>query len=77
MSVLDAQPRSATVRALEETLTLVIGSEEFYEVLQEQSEIAEGVIRLLCGRLREANTTDATEALPPSTMELGRLSITE
>ncbi len=55
MSVLDAEPRSATATALEATELLRIGSEEFYEVLREQIEIAEGVIHVLSSRLREAN----------------------
>lgn len=55
MAVLDASPRSATVIAADETVALSIGSEEFYEILHEQVEIAEGVIRTLTRRLREAN----------------------
>jgi ATP/ADP translocase/HEAT repeat protein len=55
MAVLDASPRSATAAALEDTDMLRIGSEEFYEVLHERVDIAEGVIRMLTRRLREAN----------------------
>jgi CRP-like cAMP-binding protein len=54
MAVLDRQPRSATALATVETEVLWIGNEEFYEILHEQVEIAEGVIRLLSARLREA-----------------------
>jgi hypothetical protein len=61
MAVLDREPRSASAVAVEETEVLWIGSDEFYEVLHEQVEIAEGVIRMLSGRLRGA------------TAELGRL----
>jgi ATP/ADP translocase len=61
MAVLDREPRSASAVALEETEVLWIGSEEFYEVLHEQVEIAEGVIRMLSNRLRGA------------TAELGRI----
>ncbi|MGA2382908.1 MAG: Npt1/Npt2 family nucleotide transporter [Gemmatimonadales bacterium] len=57
MAVLDEVPRSATATATEETEVLRIGSEEFYEILHEQVEIAEGVIRMLTGRLREADAT--------------------
>jgi len=53
MSVLDRASRSATATALEETELLRIGSDEFYEILHEQVEIAEGVIRVLCTRLRQ------------------------
>jgi ATP/ADP translocase/HEAT repeat protein len=55
MAVLDSEPRSADAVAEEESEVLRIGSEEFYEILHEQVEIAEGVIRLLSGRLREAD----------------------
>jgi CRP-like cAMP-binding protein len=61
MAVLQGEPRSASATALEDTEVLWVGSEEFYEILHEQVEIAEGVIRMLSGRLREA------------TAELGRL----
>lgn len=57
MAVLDASARSATALALEDTELLQIGSEEFYEVLHEQAEIAEGVIRVLTRRLRETDET--------------------
>jgi len=52
MSVLDEAPRSATATAIEETEVLRIGNEEFYEILHEQVEIAEGVIRVLADRVR-------------------------
>jgi ATP/ADP translocase/HEAT repeat protein len=55
MAVLDEVPRSATAVALGEAELLRIGSEEFYEILHEQVEIAEGVIRMLTHRLREAD----------------------
>jgi ATP/ADP translocase/HEAT repeat protein len=55
MSVLDEAPRSACAKALEDCELLRIGSEEFAEVLHEQVEIAEGVIRVLSRRLRETN----------------------
>ncbi len=55
MAVLDEVPRSATAVAKDETEVLAIGSEEFYEMLHEQVEIAEGIIRMLTHRLREAD----------------------
>ncbi len=55
MAVLDEVPRSADAVAMEETDLLRIGSEEFYELLHEQVEIAEGVIRMLTHRLRDAD----------------------
>ncbi|HEY2805737.1 MAG TPA: HEAT repeat domain-containing protein [Gemmatimonadales bacterium] len=53
MAVLDSEPRSATVRATSEAEALRIGSEEFYEILHEQIDIAEGVIRMLSRRIRQ------------------------
>jgi ATP/ADP translocase/HEAT repeat protein len=53
MSVLDAGPRTATCTAATDTEVLAVTSEEFYEILYEQAEIAEGVIRMLVKRLRE------------------------
>ena len=57
MAVLDEAPRSADAVAVEETDLLRIGSEEFYELLHEQVEIAEGIIKMLTRRLREADAT--------------------
>lgn len=55
ISVLDAGPRTATVTAEAATDVLAVTSEEFYEILYEQAEIAEGVIRMLVKRLRDAS----------------------
>ncbi len=55
MAVLDEEPRSGTAVVEEEAEVLRIGSEEFYEILHEQVEIAEGVIRMLTRRLRDAD----------------------
>ncbi len=55
MAVLDDEPRIASAVAVDEVEVLRIASEAFYEILHEQVEIAEGVIRMLVGRLREAD----------------------
>lgn len=55
MAILDAVPRSGTATAEQDTEVLRIGSDEFYEILHEQVEIAEGVIRMLTRRLRDAD----------------------
>jgi len=65
MAVLDEVPRSGTAVVEEEAEVLRIGSEEFYEILHEQVEIAEGVIRMLTRRLREADAV--IQKLHPST----------
>lgn len=55
ISVLDDGPRTATVVAEEQSEVLSIAGEDFYEILREQAEIAEGVIRILVKRLRDAD----------------------
>jgi ATP/ADP translocase/HEAT repeat protein len=54
MSILDAVPRSADAVATAQTEVLRISSEAFYDILHEQPEIAEGVIRTLTRRLRDS-----------------------
>lgn len=54
MAILDNEPRSATVSAIEETEVLRISQADFYAILHERSEIAEDVIRVLTRRLRAA-----------------------
>lgn len=60
MAVLDSGPRSATAVAASDVQVLHIGSAAFRDVLHEQPAIAEGIIRTLSQRLREAN--EALEA---------------
>jgi CRP/FNR family transcriptional regulator/CRP/FNR family cyclic AMP-dependent transcriptional regulator len=55
MSLLDAEPRSASVVAANDVKVLKIGQESFYDILYERTEIVQGVISLLIRRLREAN----------------------
>jgi CRP-like cAMP-binding protein len=51
-SLLDNQPRVATATALEQTRTLRIDREEFYDLLSDHVRIAESVLRSLSRRLR-------------------------
>ena len=55
MSILDAEPRSASVTALDELTLLKIKREDFSEILAEKPEISRGIIKVLTNRLREAN----------------------
>jgi CRP-like cAMP-binding protein len=54
MAILDASPRSATVTALADVTLLKIAREDFEELLQEKHAIAQGIIKVLTRRLREA-----------------------
>lgn len=53
MAILDSEPRSATVQATAPTQALKLEREDFYELLYERMDIARGIIKVLCRRLRE------------------------
>ena len=55
MAVLDASERSADALARSDCEALKIDSEAFYDILHEQPEIAEGILKVLTRRLREAD----------------------
>lgn len=52
LSILDAQPRSASVFALNPVRALRISREDFYELMVEKRGIAQGIIKVLSRRLR-------------------------
>ncbi len=56
MAILDSEPRSATVTAAESLRALRIEREDFYELMSEKMEIAQGVIQVLTRRLRASNS---------------------
>jgi CRP-like cAMP-binding protein len=53
LAVLDPEPRSASVTSTADTHLFRIAKEPFDEVMADRPEIAQGVIRALCGRIRE------------------------
>ncbi len=53
MAILDSEPRSATVRAKSAVNALKIEREDFYDVMNEKTEIAQGIIKVLTRRLRQ------------------------
>lgn len=55
MSLIDNEPRSAHVIAMEESKLLVLRREDFLICLQEIPGIALGVLRSMCQRLRQAD----------------------
>lgn len=54
MAILDAAPRSATVTALIDVALLKIAREDFQEIMGDKHAIAQGIIKVLSRRLREA-----------------------
>jgi CRP-like cAMP-binding protein len=59
LALLDAEPRSASARALGEVLALRLERAPFLELIDERPELARGILRILAQRLREttARTT--------------------
>jgi CRP-like cAMP-binding protein len=58
MSILDAEPRSASVFAVSDVVLLKIKQEDFYEMISERPEIAQGVIKVLTRRLRRNSKSE-------------------
>jgi CRP/FNR family transcriptional regulator, cyclic AMP receptor protein len=58
MAVIDDHPRSATVRALDETECVAIRRADFLETLQRRPEIAIRLLPILVRRLRQAEARD-------------------
>jgi len=60
MAVLDAEPRVASVSAVEETRLLRLDQAPFYQLMGNRIEVAHGIIRVLCQYLR-ARVRDVKE----------------
>jgi CRP-like cAMP-binding protein len=56
ISMIDGKPRSATVTVTEDTRTLAIPHQVFEELTGEEPEFARGLLKLLCARLRQAES---------------------
>ena len=52
MAIIDKAPRSATVKALEETDCFVISLDEFEKLMSDAHPIIQTVLKILSGRLR-------------------------
>jgi len=55
LALLDAEPRSATAIAQGEVLAFRLDQEDFYDVMEERSEVLRNIMRVLCQRLRRQN----------------------
>jgi HEAT repeat protein len=54
-SLLDPEPRSATVTAISDTLLLRLNQETFYDIMADRIEVVKGILRILVRRLRHQN----------------------
>jgi CRP-like cAMP-binding protein len=52
LALLDTEPRTATIQALEDTLLFRLDQEPFYELMSDRVEVAMGTIQMLAGNLR-------------------------
>jgi len=55
VALLEARPRSASVTALEDTHLLRLDQEPFYDLIEDRTEVARGVIRVLIQRVHLLN----------------------
>jgi CRP-like cAMP-binding protein len=55
LSLIDAESRSASVKAHSDCYLFKIDQEPFYELLDSRPEIAKGFLKMLCKRLRILN----------------------
>ena len=52
LAVLDAEPRSASVTAVANTHVFRLDQDALYELMADRIEVARGIIRMLCRRVR-------------------------
>jgi CRP-like cAMP-binding protein len=55
LSLLDTETRSASATAQTQTLLLKIDQEPFYDLMETRIEVAKGIIKTLCRRLKAQN----------------------
>jgi CRP/FNR family transcriptional regulator, cyclic AMP receptor protein len=55
LSLLDTETRSASVTAVSDCILFRIDQEPFYDVMEYCPDVAKGIIKILCKRLRTAN----------------------
>lgn len=55
LALLDPEPRSASATAMKDSLVLRLDQEAFYELMSERTEVAKGILKVLCRRIRHQN----------------------
>jgi CRP/FNR family transcriptional regulator, cyclic AMP receptor protein len=63
MSLIDNQPRSANVIAIDESEVLILSRPAFSQQIEENPRVAQGIMRELCRRLRRADAAIGSLAL--------------
>ena len=62
ISMIDGRPRSATVTVDEDVRALALDHADFEKLLDEQPDVARGMLKTLCSRLREAEASAGSAA---------------
>jgi CRP-like cAMP-binding protein len=62
LSLLDTDTRSASATSVNEALLLKIDQEPFYELMESRIEVAKGIIKTLCRRLKAQNEKSVQKA---------------
>lgn len=57
LATLDPEPRSASITALEDSLLFALEQESLYELMAEHIEVARGIIKVLCQKVRATIST--------------------
>jgi len=53
LAALDPEPRSATIKTVEDSMVFKISSSVIYNLISEYPNVARGIIKILCERIRE------------------------
>jgi len=56
LAALDPEPRSAAIKTTEDTLVFKIESTVIYNLISEYIDVAKGIIKILCQRVRESSS---------------------
>jgi len=57
VSLLDTEPRSASVTAIADSVLFSLEQEDFYKILQKNRDVAQGIMKTLIARFRKGNAT--------------------
>jgi CRP/FNR family cyclic AMP-dependent transcriptional regulator len=64
LSLLDTDTRSASATTVTEAFLLKIDQEPFYELMESRIEVAKGIIKTLCRRLKAQNEKSVQQKNP-------------
>ena len=66
LAVLDPEPRSASVTAIDDTRLFQLEQDAFYELMADRIEVARGIIRVLSRQLRAQTASSLENSMGPA-----------